>query len=94
MGDFIYNATLAEILRNEICLFEGGHNELSRKTRIPQPTISRFVRGHDLKLATAQKLIEYFEVQYGFGLRPAPTRSIPKDVKPAKKRTRGKAKPK
>jgi predicted transcriptional regulator len=34
-------------------------NELARRTGVPQPTISRFLAGADMKLATAAKIAAY-----------------------------------
>lgn len=61
---------LAQSLRTAIAHSGMGHNELARAVDIPQPTITRFLNGADMKLSTAAKLAEYF----GLELRPAKRR--------------------
>jgi hypothetical protein len=46
-------------------------NELAKEAKIPQPTITRFLNGADMKASTIDKLAEYFGLQ----LRPVKPRS-------------------
>ena len=50
------NLTFTQTLRDAINGFEMGHNELSRRSHVPQPMITRFANGKDIRLATADRL--------------------------------------
>jgi plasmid maintenance system antidote protein VapI len=52
--------TLSEHLRRAIAQSGLSHNELARQTKIPQPTITRFVNGLDLRLSNADRLAAHF----------------------------------
>ena len=59
--------TMAEQLRKAIQDSGKTVNAIAVESGIPQPVLHRFASGdRDLKLATAQKLVEYF----GLELRP------------------------
>jgi plasmid maintenance system antidote protein VapI len=55
--------SFTDALRTSILEFEGGHNELARRTKVPQPTITRFVNGADMMLSTADRLAGYLGVR-------------------------------
>lgn len=38
-------------------------NALAQKTGVPQPTITRFLAGSDMKLSTARRLAAFFQMQ-------------------------------
>jgi hypothetical protein len=58
--------SLAEPLRAAIRT--GGQTavELAKATGVPQPTITRFLNGADMRLSRAEKLADYFNLE----LRP------------------------
>jgi predicted transcriptional regulator len=37
-------------------------NELARETGVPQPTITRFLAGADMRISTAAKIATYLEL--------------------------------
>jgi plasmid maintenance system antidote protein VapI len=49
---------LAATIRDEIAGQGWSARELSRLTEVPQPTITRFLNGADLRLETATKLCQ------------------------------------
>lgn len=57
---------LADALRDAIRKSGMTALELAQKTGVPQPTITRFLHGRDMRLSRAQKLAAYF----GLELRP------------------------
>jgi len=57
---------LADTLRDAINRSGESANAISRATGVPQPTITRFLAGADMKLSTAARLAAYL----GFELRP------------------------
>lgn len=57
---------LADILRRAIRSSGMTALDLAEATGVPQPTITRFLQGRDMRLATAQKLCDYF----GLELKP------------------------
>jgi plasmid maintenance system antidote protein VapI len=54
---------LAEILRQAIANSGESSNAIARATGVPQPTITRFLAGADMKLATAGKLAAYLGME-------------------------------
>jgi plasmid maintenance system antidote protein VapI len=54
--------TLADMLREKIRECGLSANTLAGLTGIKQQTISEFLRGKDIRLATAQKLFDYFGI--------------------------------
>ncbi len=59
--------SLAEQLREQIRLSEMSANALARESGVPQPMITNFLNGKDIRLETANKLAAYF----GLSLQPA-----------------------
>lgn len=57
---------LADVVRAAIRRSGITSLDLSRATGVPQPTITRFLRGRDMRLSRAQKLCDYF----GLELKP------------------------
>lgn len=51
--------TLDESLRQAIRDSGLSANQLARATEVPQPTITRFLNGADMKLSTASRLAAY-----------------------------------
>ena len=51
---------MAEILRNRILASGLSARALAALTDVKQQTISEFLRGKDIRLATAQKLADHF----------------------------------
>lgn len=47
---------MADALRAAIRKCGKSANELAKETGVPQPTITRFLAGADMKLSTAEKL--------------------------------------
>lgn len=60
---------LADTLRNAIRNSGLSANKLADETGVPQPTITRFLAGADMKLATAEKIA----ARLGLELRPKRT---------------------
>ncbi|MEX2138584.1 MAG: helix-turn-helix transcriptional regulator [Pirellulales bacterium] len=58
--------TLSDQLRQAIERSGLSHNEIARQTKIPQPTITRFVNGLDMRLSNADRLAAHF----GLTLQP------------------------
>ncbi len=54
---------LAEQLRAAISKSGLSDSELARQTGVPQPTITRFRNGADMKLSTAQRLATYLGLE-------------------------------
>jgi plasmid maintenance system antidote protein VapI len=71
---------ISEQLREAIRASGLSANALARGCGVPQPMLTRFINGLDVRLATADKLAAYF----GLELRPAT------EKKPVKKSTPGK----
>jgi plasmid maintenance system antidote protein VapI len=57
---------LADVLRSAIIKCGISATQLANETGVPQPTITRFLNGADMKLSTAQTLAAYL----GLELRP------------------------
>lgn len=57
---------IADVLRDAIRKCGESANALADKTGVPQPTITRFLAGADMKLETAGKLAAYL----GLKLKP------------------------
>lgn len=57
---------LAEVLRAAIVKSGISATQLAAQTGVPQPTITRFLNGADMKLSTAQILAAYLKLE----LRP------------------------
>jgi len=55
--------TFTHVLRVAIKAFPGGHNELSRRTGVSQPAVTRFVNGSDMLLSRADKLAAYLGIE-------------------------------
>ena len=51
---------MADLLRQKIRDSGLSANALGKLTDVKQQTISEFLRGKDIRLATAQKLADYF----------------------------------
>jgi hypothetical protein len=66
---FGMDETLSSLLRDLITECGMGHNELSRKSGVPQPTISRFAAGADLRLSTADKLLKHLGISIGWSYK-------------------------
>lgn len=64
---FRMSKELADTLRQAIRDSGQSANELAETTGVPQPTITRFLAGSDMRLSTAQKIAEYL----GLELRPS-----------------------
>ena len=47
---------LDDVLRRAIAGCGLSANQLARRTGVPQPTITRFLAGADMKLSTAERL--------------------------------------
>lgn len=57
---------ISDVIREAVKASGKSLNEIARETGIPQPTISRFVLGADLRVSNVDKLAEYFGLQlYG-----------------------------
>lgn len=56
--------TLAELLRGLIRESGLSLRELSRQTGIPQPRLTVFMGGKEIRTDTAQKLIDHFGVTF------------------------------
>lgn len=54
---------LANILREAINNSGESANAIARATGVPQPTITRFLAGADMKLSTAARLAEYLKLE-------------------------------
>jgi len=55
---------LANTLRNLIAKSDLTVNRIALEAGMPQPVLHRFAKGErDLTLETAQKLIDYFEIE-------------------------------
>lgn len=54
---------MAERLRRAIRTSGKTALELSSITSVPQPTITRFLNGRDMRLSRAQKLAAYFNLE-------------------------------
>lgn len=54
---------LADTLRNAITRSGESANAIARATGVPQPTITRFLAGADMKLSTAAKLAGYLGLE-------------------------------
>lgn len=52
-------AKLDDALRKAIQNSGLSANELARRTGVPQPTITRFLAGADMRLSTAAKIAAY-----------------------------------
>src|SRR5688572_4488261 len=53
---------LSDQLRRAIAVSGISHNELARQTKIPQPTITRFVNGQDMRLSNADRVATCFKM--------------------------------
>ncbi len=51
---------MAELLRSKIRESGLTLTRLSELTGVPQPRLTVFMQGHDIRLATGQKLADYF----------------------------------
>jgi transcriptional regulator with XRE-family HTH domain len=51
---------MADVLREAIRKSGTSALQLSKETGVSQPSITEFLRGADMRLATAQKLADYF----------------------------------
>ena len=47
---------MAEIIRGEVSKQKWTARELARVSKVPQPTVTRFLNGADLRLETATKI--------------------------------------
>lgn len=56
---------LADTLRAAISASGKSANEIAKSTGVPQPTITRFMAGADMRLSRAEKIAAYL----GFELR-------------------------
>lgn len=65
-------AELAETLRNAIRKSGESANALAQATGVPQPTITRFLAGADMKLETASKIAVYLGLELKAKKRVSP----------------------
>lgn len=77
--------TNSEILRREIERSGLPVAVIAVEARIPQPTLSRFVNGKDLRLTTADKLAAYFGLEL---MRPAGAGPVAAKKKPTAKKSK------
>ena len=54
---------LAEVLRNAIKRKGVSAYAIARDTGVPQPTVTRFINGADMKLSTASKIAAYLGLE-------------------------------
>ncbi|HWA97619.1 MAG TPA: helix-turn-helix transcriptional regulator [Pirellulales bacterium] len=54
---------LAKMLRSAALSSGQSHADIARATGIPQPTVTRFLNGADMKLSTAARLAAYFGLE-------------------------------
>ena len=54
--------TLADVLRAKIRASGMSAKAIENETGVKQPTITEFLRGKDIRLVTAQRLMDYFKV--------------------------------
>jgi predicted XRE-type DNA-binding protein len=66
---------IEQALRTAIAESGLSYQEISRRTGIPQPIISRFMRGWSLHLSTADRLAEFFNFQVIPG-KPKPAKTV------------------
>ena len=60
------NTTIADMLREAFRASGISALALSKETGISQTRLSAFLRGADIRLITAQKLIDYFGIKVMF----------------------------
>lgn len=53
------SSALSAVIRQHILASGKTAAQIGRETGIPQPRISAFLRGDDIRLSTAEKLAEY-----------------------------------
>lgn len=54
---------LAEILRHAIVNSGQSASQIARATGVPQPTITRFLAGADMRLSRAEKIAAYLNLE-------------------------------
>lgn len=54
---------MANTLRNAINASGVSANEIARETGVPQPTITRFLQGADMRLSRAEKIAQYLGLE-------------------------------
>jgi plasmid maintenance system antidote protein VapI len=57
---------LAAVLRNAILKSGQSANAIAKATGVPQPTITRFLAGRDIRISKAEKIAKHL----GLELRP------------------------
>lgn len=55
--------TLANALKAAIIASGKSANEIAKATEIPQPTITRFLQGADMRLSRAEKIAQYLGLE-------------------------------
>lgn len=60
---FSVSKQLADTLRNAIRNSGESANVIAKATGVPQPTITRFLAGADMKLATAEKIAAHLGLE-------------------------------
>lgn len=54
----------SDLLRNAIRRDERTLTAIAEECEVPQPTLSRFLNGQDLRLATAERLAKYYSIDF------------------------------
>lgn len=54
---------MADSLREAISKSGQSANEIARATGVPQPTITRFLQGADMRLSRAEKIASYLGLE-------------------------------
>ena len=54
---------IAAILREAIASSGKSANEIAKATGVPQPTITRFLAGADMRLSRAEKIADYLRLE-------------------------------
>jgi len=56
-------ATIADAIREALATSGKSANEIAKIINIPQPTISRFLRGHEMGIQRASKIAAYLGLE-------------------------------
>lgn len=63
--------TLAKAIRDALLATGKSHNAIARETGIPQPTITRFLNGRDVRVSIASALADYAGLALSSSAKPA-----------------------